>query len=226
MIKHISKEIEENEKFILMQFLATPNLLATKATKKEEEIIFTDRGRMTEKTQIDVITPIIDNEYLKSILVQNPFQLIQYLPDIYLPYIYYLTKDARAALWKDDIERVQKILTRIQKVRDIFAIMQQNTHHIIAPTPFDTPLSAAQLCFYFPLGNKIILSRYFGPQTETNKFLSRKIPIQLQEAHREIFYNLIQESFQKRKQWNSTNALVIDIEKLFHSYITEVDQEI
>lgn len=224
MIEHISNEIKTIEKFILNTFLSITNLLVTQATKKEEKIIFTDGSRVTERTQIDVITPTIDYEYLKSELAQNPFQLIQYLPDIYLPYIYCLTKDARAALWKNDIERVQKILTRIQKVRNIFAIMQENIYHLTSPTPFDSPLSTAQLCFYFPLGNKIILSRFFDSQTETNEFLSRKIPTQLHEAHLEIFYKMIEECYQKDNAWKSTNALVENIKNIFNARIQELVQ--
>lgn len=219
MIEHISNELAENEKFILNTFLSTTNLLVTEATKKEEEIIFTDGSRVTERTQIDVITPTIDYEYLKSELAQNPFQLIQYLPDIYLPYIYCLTKDARAALWKNDIERVKKILTRIRKVKDIFAIMQENIYQLTSPTPFDAPLSTAQLCFYFPLGNKIILSRFFDSQKETNEFLSRKIPTQLREAHRVIFYRMIKSSYRRDKPWKSTNAVIEHITNHFNAQI-------
>jgi hypothetical protein len=222
MPEQISNQIEAVEKFILMTFLSTPDLIVTQKTKKEEKIIFTDGSQITEKTQVEIITPTIDYEYLKSELAKNPFKLIQNIQDIYLPYIYYLTKDARAALWKNDIERVQKILTRIQKVKDIFAIMKENTLHIMTPTQFDRLLSSAQLCFYFPLGNKIILSRFFNSQTETNEYLSRKIPTQLREAHRVIFYRMIKSSYRRDKPWKSTNAVIENITNRFNAQIREL----
>lgn len=222
MPEQILNQIEAVEKFILMMFLSTPDLKVTQRTQKEEKIIFTDGSQITERTQVEIITPIIDYEYLKSELAKNPFNLIKNIQDIYLPYIYYLTRDARAALWKNDIEHVQKILTRIQKVKDIFAIMQENTLHIMTPTQFDRLLSSAQLCFYFPLGNKIILSRFFNSQTETNEYLSRKIPTQLREAHRVIFYRMIKSSYRRDKPWKSTNAVIENITNRFNAQIREL----
>jgi len=219
MLEQILKEIATTEKFLIDISPSTAHLLITEKTKKEEEILFLDGSKVNQMTNVEVVTPIIDYDYLKSKFNQNPFNLIENLPDIYLTYIYCLTKDARAALWENNIELVQKILIRIQKIKNIFAIMQENTHHIISPTQFDQPLSIAQFCFYFPLGNKIMLSRFFTSQTETNDFLSRKIPTQLQEAHREIFYNFIEECHQQGQLWKSGNALILDIEKVFHSHL-------
>lgn len=222
MPEQISNQIEAVEKFILMMFLSTPDLKVTQRTQKEEKIIFTDGSQITERTQVEIITPIIDYEHLKFELAKNPFKLIQNIQDIYLPYIYYLTKDARAVLWKNDIERVQKILTRIQKVKDIFAIMQKNTYHIMAPSQFDLPLSTAQLCFYFPLGNKIMLSQFFKSQKEANELLSQQIPTQLQEAHQNIFYRIIEESYQQDKPWKNPNEVVKNIENLFNVHLQEL----
>ncbi|MDC4617180.1 hypothetical protein OHV66_17135 [Acinetobacter baumannii] len=222
MSEEISNQIAVVEKYILMMFLSTPNLIVTKKTKKEEQIIFTDGSQITEMTQVEIITPTIDYEYLKIELAKNPFNLIKNIQDIHLTYIYFLTKDARTALWKNEIERVQKILTRIQKVRDIFAIMQENTLHIITPNKFDQPLSTTQLCFYFPCGNKIMLSQFFSSQKETNEFLSSKIQNQLKEAHRDIFYQMIEESYQQDRLWKNPNAVVESIKNIFNAHLQEL----
>ncbi|MCU4430449.1 hypothetical protein KTI56_01155 [Acinetobacter pittii] len=123
---------------------------------------------------------------------------------------------------ENEIERVQKILTRIQKVRDIFAIMQENTLHIITPNKFDQPLSTTQLCFYFPCGNKIMLSQFFSSQKETNEFLSSKIQNQLKEAHRDIFYQMIEESYQQDRLWKNPNAVVESIKNIFNAHLQEL----
>jgi len=222
MPEQILKQIAAVEEFIIQMSLSIPNLLVTEKTKKEEEIIFTDGSQIKQMTQVEVITPIIDKEYIKFELAKNPFNLIKNIQDIYLPYIYYLTREARTALWKNDIERVQKILTRIQKVRDIFAIMQKNTHHIMAPTQFDQSLSTAQLCFYFPCGNKIMLSQFFKSQKETNEFLSSKIQNQLKEAHRDIFYRVIENSYQQDSPWKNPNAVVESTKNIFNAHLQEL----